>query len=462
MYARMPRPRSLPALLAVAALLALSAGCGGPAAPTLPEGPPPDVLLLVVDCLRHDRLSFAGYERPTTPSIDALAAESVYFPHAVSQANWTRPSLPTILSGLYPSEHGLSEFGTDETGRPTGGLVAAEETLLAEALADGGYDTALVGDQYQLSPRFGLDQGFDFYHYKARSAPNIHRHLFEWLSSDNVGSPFFAYLHYLEIHWPYCPPKNVRGTFYAGDFDTCRDHRGLRDRIRSGERVLDEEEKRILAARHDEELLSLDRQLGKLFDRLQADGLWDETLIVLTSDHGEEFWEHGAMGHGQSLYQELIGVPLLIKPPASWEVETPRTVGSLVELRQITPTILDAAGRPPVEGVSAESLLPLILDPDEAREGERYAVAESPREVAVLSGRWKLVAARDGSSFELYDLQEDPWETRNLALEERRTLAKLRAYLDEWKSALRPSPNLDQETMDEETLEGLKALGYVE
>jgi len=153
----------------ILATLLLAAACQAPP-PDL--GPPPNVLLLVVDCLRADRLSVSGYERPTTPNIDALAAEGVRFTRAISQASWTRPSLPTILTGLYPSEHGLSNFDeSDDKVRST--RLTDAVTTLAEALKSRGYRTAMIGEQFQLSPRFGLDQGFDFYKHRASTAANI-------------------------------------------------------------------------------------------------------------------------------------------------------------------------------------------------------------------------------------------------------------------------------------------------
>lgn len=446
----------IPALLLAAALVACRS------APPQESGPPPNVLLLVIDCLRADHLSTNGYHRQTTPMIDSLVAESVQFRRAISQASWTRPSLPTILTGLYPSEHGLLTFGENEGGVATSPRLDDSVTTVAEALKSAGYATALIGEQFQLSPRFGLNQGFDFYKNRANDAPNIHRNFFRWLERVGPSKPFFAYLHYLEIHWPYCPPAETKGKFGSGksSFRFCHQWRKLRDDILSGAVLLSDVDREAMEARYDEELLGLDRQLGNLFARLQKDGLWKNTLIILTGDHGEEFYEHGSMGHGQSLFQELLAVPLIIKPPADWPVAVGGSVDATVELRDITPTILEAAGVAMPDGVEAPSLVPLMrpgADP-----GPSYAVSESDEEVVVRSGDLKLILKRDGSSAALYDLAADPGETRNVASERRADLARLRSYYEAWTKELRPAASAEAQELDEETLEGLKALGYID
>jgi len=430
-------------------------------APPQELGPPPNVLLLVVDCLRADHLSANGYERQTTPMIDSLVAESVQFRQTISQASWTRPSLPTMLTGLYPSEHGLHTFGETEEGVATSSRLDDSVTTVAESLKAAGYATALIGEQFQLSPRFGLDQGFDFYKNRASDAANIHRNFFRWLGGVEPGKPFFAYLHYLEIHWPYCPPPETRGRFGSdkSSFRFCHQWRKLRDDILSGAVVLSDVDREAMEARYDEELLGLDQRLGDLFARLRKDGLWNDTLILLTGDHGEEFYEHGSIGHGQSLFQELLAVPLVVKPPAGWPVVVGGPIDATVELRSITPTILEAAGLAMPDGVEAPSLIPLMRPG--AAAGPSYAVSESDDEVVVRSGGLKMIARRDGSSAALYDLAADPGETHDVASGRRADLARLRSYYEAWQKGLRPVASAETQELDEETLEGLKALGYI-
>src|SRR5205085_1865325 len=158
--------------------------------------------------------------------------DGVDFRQAFSQASWTRPSLPTILTALYPSEHGLLDLVED----PTASAAALDESVvtMAERLHARGYATAMFGEQHQLSPRFGLNQGFEVWQPRSGDAANIDRKLLLW--QPTVGKrPFLAYLHYLELHWPYCPPKDLRGRFDEGPspLNLCRDWRQLRDDIRS-------------------------------------------------------------------------------------------------------------------------------------------------------------------------------------------------------------------------------------
>jgi arylsulfatase A-like enzyme len=426
----------------------------------------PNLLLLVVDCLRADALSIAGYQRPTTPSVDALAREGSRFTRAYAQASWTRPSLPTILTGLYPSEHGL----LDLEGDPAAGTAALDESVLtlAERLQQAGYATAMVGEQHQLSPRFGLQQGFDLWHPKAGDGANIQRRFLEWQGGLTAGQPFFAYLHYLELHWPYCPPRDLRGRFDEGPsrLDPCASWRQLRDDMRSGAYVVTAEDRQLLRARYDEELLGVDRLIGKLVGELKAGGLYDDTLILVTADHGEEFGEHDGFFHGHTLHEELLRVPLVVKPPASWEAPREQVIDGLVELRNVAATFLDAAGVMELPA-GTHTLVPWIRG--ERRDApNRFVVAEGVDQIAVNEGRWKMIVGREGNraadargGFQLYDLRKDPGERKNLAAGKRTRLALMRELVANWRKGLHPAPQ-KRVTMDSETKKGLAALGYVE
>jgi arylsulfatase A-like enzyme len=440
--------------LALPVVLPLLAAC----VPGPGKLPPPNLLLIVVDCLRPDHLGVYGYERPTSPNLDALAAQGVVFRQAFAQAFWTRPSVPSLLTGLYPSEHGLLAWEKDEHGKIVGPALSQEVETLAERLQAAGYRTALLAEQVQLSRRYGLRQGFDVYDERAGEAANVNRAAGRFL--DTVGGQpgrFFAYVHYLDVHWPYCPSVGARGRFDPGesDIDFCYQWRDLRERILDGELALDADDRATMVARYDEEILGLDWWLGRLFEDLKRRGLWDETLVVVTADHGEEFFEHGKIGHENDLWDELLHVPLIAKPPAAWAGRRGRLVEGLVETRQIAATFLAAAGATSPEG----SLLPWLSGRGGATRD--YVVAESRAAVALRTVDWKLIVRREDGRSELYDLGSDPGERRDVAAEWPAETARLRSLLTAWRRDLRVFEPIEQ-AMDADTRKGLAALGYLD
>jgi len=430
------------------------------AAPHLgPEGQP-NVVVVLIDCLRADHVGVNGAARPATPNIDALAAEGVNFRHAYAQATWTRPSVPSLLTGLYPSEHGLIAFEQTVTDKTEGAKLSDDVVTLAEVLKASGYSTALIADQYQLAPQFNLTQGFDHYDNKAGPAPRLNRDFLHWVDGLESG-PFFAYLHYLDIHWPYCPPPAVRRVFDAGksSLNFCQNWRGLRDDINAGKVQLSSDDRQAMSARYDEELLDLDARLGELFRELKERDLWDQTLVVVTADHGEEFMEHGAVGHGQSLYDELMHVPFVVKPPSSWRAPRGASRDGLMETRSLVPTLVAAAGASIIPRYEAPSLLPWLRATPPAAPAS-FVVAEEGEGVALRTETWKLIRDAPGAEDRLYDLVADPGETKNVAAANPAELASLRTKLQRWREDRRPSA-AEPMVLDSEVDKGLKALGYI-
>jgi arylsulfatase A-like enzyme len=445
------------ALLAVA----LAVGAHGNDGP----GPPRSVLVILVDTLRADFVGAYGARWNTTPTIDALAAEGVTFDQAFAQASWTRPSVPTIFTGLYPSEHHLVDFVETKGKRETRGarLAAGAETV-AERFAAAGWRTALTGFQFQLSPRFGLDQGFDFYASNVSGgAGAVIKRFLDW-QAEAPGRPYFAYLHFLDLHWPYCPPNRLNGHF--DPTPTAMDVCGRPGELK---RVLEEKrivptavERTALEARYAESLLAIDERLGDLFAELRHRGLWDEALVVVTSDHGQEFGEHGGYGHGTSLYDELLRVPFVWKLPRSWN-EAHRRVLPPVELRSLAPTILEASGVEVPERMTAPSLLRHLRGDAGESDPFRFVAAESNGFFAVRDRTHKLIVEPATKRVELYDLIDDPLEVWNVASEEPVELERMRGYLREWRTGLRPLPAEADSTitLDAETESGLRSLGYL-
>jgi arylsulfatase A-like enzyme len=222
--------------------------------------------------------------------------------------------------------------------------------------------------------------------------------------------------------------------------------------------VLDASEIEATRGFYDEELYGLDGEIGLLFERLRELGRWDDTLVVVTADHGEEFYEHGGMAHGGSLHDELIHVPLIVKPPRRWSAPAGARVDALVELRDLLPTFIEAAGAKLERTTAARSLVPWVRRG--RGEPQAFVVSELGTTVALRTRERKLVVEAAGGET-LYDLERDPGETRDVSAEQPDQLALLERHLRSWRAGLkRIAPG--QETLDDETIEGLRGLGYLD
>jgi arylsulfatase A-like enzyme len=445
---------------------------------TAPAGIPPgledapNVILIGVDTLRADRLSCYGYADSETPHMDALATDGVRYAEMTAQASWTKPSFATIFTSLYPSSH-------TATGKPHR-LPQAVATL-AEVLAARGYHTGGFADNPSISAAFGFEQGFSDYVYLEPSyfflgdeaasqtalyqilrrawamlsgqriyvqnfyqeAAVVNRHALDWLET-NKGTRFFLFLHYMDPHDPYFEhPYN--GVGYA----------------RASNQQPDPALAPTFSRLYDGEVRYLDEHLGQVFDWLKAEGLYDNALIVLTADHGEEFQEHGGWWHGQTLYQEQIAVPLIVKYPDGARAGT--VVTDLTRSLDIAPTVLAVAGAPIPEAMTGRSLLSQTDAPS-------YAFAEEDFEGNVLHAlrtpSHKLILANAGNPRDLpvevlFDLIADPGEQQSLFAAELDRAQSLRELLrQEMILALERAVAGETDTLDAALQEKLRDLGY--
>jgi arylsulfatase A-like enzyme len=425
-------------LLAAAVLILVVAACGGP--PLDPARP--DLVLVVVDTLRADHLGCYGYPRPTSPRIDALAGRGTVFDAAWAAAPWTLPSIMSIMTSLYPSVHRVENDG----------LRLGEGTAtLASLLRDGGYATGGFVAHVYASAAFGFDRGFDRFEDFGLSRPDyrleagmeptadtVTGKALDWLQEQR-GKPVFLFVHYFDPHWPYAPPERFRTLFPTPQ----RDERDAAyDAI---SRYLDplvpipDDYRRFLIDRYDGEIRFVDEQIGRLLDGLGKAGRADRTWIVVTGDHGEEFKDHGSMGHGRRLYEEVVRVPLVVVGPGA-AGSRPGDAAPSIRIQvpvsgiDLAPTLLDLAGRTPLPaGLHGRSLRGLMSPTTQATSPgpapDRTLLSETMRlnafGKAVRSGAWKLIHSMDENRSELYDLAADPGERRDRADErpdERRLL----------------------------------------
>jgi arylsulfatase A-like enzyme len=484
---RAPLTRPVVALGTVL-LLAGAAAAGmrlWPAPPALPAAAraaapagAPNVLLVMVDTLRADHLSCYGSTRVRTPHIDALAADGFRWANAFSQASWTRASVATILTGLYPSAHGVVHGGD---------ALPDRVDTLAEMLQRGGYRTVGFANSADVSPAFNFQQGFDEYHYLApdfllgatgpaaeltlydglrvvrerllarvdvhnyyQPAERVTAEVRGWLDRRPAErEPLFLFVHYMDPHDPYVVHP-FDGEGYA----------------RSAQPDPPAEMAERLHALYDGSVAYLDEHLGVLLDDLRKRGLYDRTLVVLTADHGEEFHEHGGWWHGRTLYDEQIHVPLIVKPARAGAPA--RVMEELATSLDIAPTILAGAGFPPPATLQGHAL-PLDGGAAPARQSV-FAEADVEGNVlrAVRTRDWKLVTASPGNPRglapeELYDLPSDPGEHVNAIGKVPAEAEMMRAELGRAVLAARDHVGAAQQGgADAATQERLRALGYVQ
>jgi arylsulfatase A-like enzyme len=444
-----------------AALLALAA-----CAPS-PDRAPPNLLLLSLDTLRADHLGCYGYPRGTSPHLDAVAAAGVLFEDVTSPSPWTLPAHASLLTGLYPSEHGVKE----ELMR----LPPARPTL-AERLAEAGYATRAIVNAHYVSARYGFGRGFEGFRYVSewagrrgvdrrvvnRAGPITDLAL-EWLSAPRE-RPFFLFLHYYTTHTPYAPAPAARERFVGPYAGAVRGETDELARLREEGALLSEADLRHLRDLYDAEIFELDAELSRLFAYLERSALARRTLVVVTSDHGEEFSDHGSLLHGRTHFQEVIRVPLLLHGAG---LPAGRRVAAPVSLVDVTPTLLAAAGLPAPEDLPG---LDLALYWGETRRAprERWLFAEADRHNAagldvlrtVRRGSEKLTLDRASGRLAFYDLARDPGEREDLSARDPARVAALREHLPAPRAPASPPEALPP--LSEEEREGLRALGYLE
>lgn len=455
---------------ATSTLDAMMTGQAPPVAPGTAQGP--NVILIIADTLRADFVGAYGSKATKTPAMDGLAKDGVVFENAFSNSTWTRPSVATILTSLYPSSHRVM-YKTD--------LLPGEVTTLAETMKGAGYVTVGYVTNINVAPSFHFEQGFDEYHYltpefffgatdsgsklafysgmrlvRARflakekwvqhyyqDAQTVNGDALPWLDK-NADNPSFTLIHYMDPHDPYfeIPYNGVA----VARVDTPDPDPSQRDR---------------LVKLYASNIEYLDRFIGNLTEALKASGQYDNTVIALVADHGEEFYEHKGWWHGTTLYDEESRVPMVVKLAKNAKAGT--RVTALAQLLDVTPTLAAAAQ---VEADAAwqgrdlfsNTPAPAALFQEEDHEGN---VLHSIR-----TDSWKLILANEGNprhlaAVELYDMKTDPKETSNVADANAAVVEQLRTDLEALK-VMAGSRAVTGSTgeIDSATSEKLKALGY--
>jgi arylsulfatase A-like enzyme len=440
--------------------------------------PERSVILIVVDALRPDHLGAYGYGRNTSPNIDKLAKSGSLFHEAISQSNWTLPALGSIMTGLYPSVHGAHRFPDlrsfmislekkEEYESGSGGRLDDSNLTLAEVLRARGYVTGGFVSGAICRSEFGFGQGFDSYLNFGGNLEELNKKVFPWLEGLR-GKKFFLYLHAPDVHDPYeTTPRFDRlwDPDYRGKIDG---RRATLNAITRGELTVSPRDLEHLIALYDGGISYTDEQLGRFFKKLERLGLAENAIIVLTSDHGEMFMEHGRITHGRTLYDPVIKVPLIVKIPG--KKTTPR-VSAQVRSIDIFPTILDLLGLPAAEGVQGVSLLPLLEGRPMSElvayveSGARF-IAKDREGVGVRTLKWKYIHRFDGKPAELYDLERDPGEKLNLAQEQPAVTDQFRRYYESWDQAVtalgRRGSGDGYPALSEDVKKELRRLGYLQ
>lgn len=434
-------------------------------------GRPFNVVLISIDTLRADHVSAYGYARPTSPNMDALAGAGVLFERAYSHSPKTAPSHMSVMTGLLPEVHRVKNQK-----RPAGGERLAEEIpTLALFLREAGYRTAAFTAGGNVHAAFGFDRGFERYEHLSLDAAEIFAAGAAEISAGP--KPFFLFLHTYQVHDPYLPPAEVRDLFVDEDYRgrIVADREALYPHAVAAKRTVaaefwrranpaDPADLRHLQDLYDACIRYTDAQLGSFLEAVARAGLEDETLVVLLSDHGEEFWEHGATKHN-SLFEEVLHVPLILRLPSKLAV-APTRVGAVVRLIDVLPTVLETLELPIPQHLRGRSLLTLASR--QADESPRHLFAHW-REFdsqALRLGRWKLI--RNANWSHLFDLDSDPQERRAVELVEPTIRRQLAAQLDRLVAASRrygdaiPRGDDQAAPMDAERQERLRALGYLE
>lgn len=416
----------------------------------------PNIVLITIDTLRADRLAAYGHERNTSPNIDSLAEKGVLFEKAISQAPWTLPSIVSIFSGLYPSEIGTKNINSN---------MKYETLTLTEYMKNNFYNTIAVISHIVVSKSFGFAQGFDTFNQEhiaeldEISSEAITQQAIKYLSSMK-NDKFFLWLHYFDPHHNYIDHNENNYTMkYNGSLPDNLNIKML-NKIKSN---LDNEDIEYTTDVYDEEIAYTDKQIGVLIEAIEDLGLSDDTVIVLTSDHGEEFMERSRFGHGRTLYQELIHVPLVIYNPHDNQNKG-KKIADHVEIRNIAKTIIE------LSGLSEELFEGLNLLDERTYHSnhivisENYGYDQGYRRETIIYKNWKLISNLDDQTFELYKIDADGGEKNNLFLKDNKEINTQKQKLQAMLSVISDNELTEsgEAELSRDDIKQLKALGYIQ
>ncbi len=364
-----------------------------------PAGQRPNLILIIVDTLRADRLGSCGYERPTTPRLDRLAGQAWLFCNAYSPSTWTLPSGASLLTGLLPEQHGVQ--GLEQR-------LPAEVTTAAERLRDAGYRTVAFTDGGFFDPRWGIAQGFERYDRTpgspraAKDIAHITGAAQRWLADAPI-EPFFLLVHTYEAHQPYVNREGFADPFLVPGYDGPYAEGA---EVRYRDLPLPAADLEHVVGLYDGGVRRADHYLGQLLDAVRREGLFERSAILVTSDHGEELQEHGSIEHGQGrVFEENVRVPLLLKPPGAVAA---RRVETRVSGVDVVPTLFQLAGLEPAPGLPGRSLLAPAAERPLLVHGLNSLPKLHENRVRFDLGERALVFDRVRAQHALYDLGRDP------------------------------------------------------
>jgi arylsulfatase A-like enzyme len=462
---------------------------------------PQAVILIQGDTLRTDHLDAYGYGRPTAPVLRSLAQEGALFRHAITQTTWTKAATPSVLTSLYASTHGVHEFAD---------RLPAAATTIAEVFREAGYATLSFSSVSFTGQFTNLHQGFEELHESestagragprgSKTAREFADRLTAWLE-EHWDIPFFVFLHVFDPHSPY-EPNRPYDTLWADPkqrdeyarqqelikkfvADAFLAQRGMATRDELVKAGIDPAAFiRFSKDWYDGSIRGMDAEIGRVVERLKELGLGDRTLIAFYADHGEEFHDHGRMWHGQSVYGEMVRVPLIL-----WGAGIPEgvQVDEPVQLIDLMPTLLELSSLATPKGAQGRSLRPLLGPAAGGTAGANGAWKRRPsfaekqpmggtgfpgaaESYTIVDGDWKLIqnVARpaDKPEFELFEFYKDPLDQQNLAVQHPEVVQRLAKQLDEWRrkaTAARLKPDSEEaKSLSADQLERLRSLGYV-
>jgi len=448
----------------------------------------PHVVIFLIDTLRADRLGTYGYDKPTSPRMDELAGQSVVFDACYAPAPWTLPSVVSLMTSQYLCEHGVVVDGQQ---------VLHSTTTLAERMKRAGYATASFYANPYAGPMTGLDRGFDHCAFHRATDGAV---LDAWL--ETVGDePVFVYIHNVEPHDPHAaPPRLVEqfgsvppGLMEAVGKQLLRYRRLTRVDFAAGRPIGTTDNTAVqatamrLIAEYREQIeimyaaavRAADERVGSVIDLLKARGMWADTLFIVTADHGEELYDHGGWQHDQSVYEELVRVPLIIRVPG--DTVAPHRVDRVVSLVDLVPTLADRLGFGASGAWRGGSLVPLLqsaapgagpatvipsMRVNRKKYYRPYKETRGDTNIVLRHGAWKGIDNFEIDTFELYDLATDPRELRDVAADHPELVQRLREHSRAWLQACVAAGSGDSgaspEGMSDAVRERLRSLGYVD